>query len=95
MASQYLKLLGHEVEDKVTGYKGVVDSIQFDLYGCVQVAVIPKIKLGETDQEKTRGRYFDHKRLTVTSAVPVMPQPVFAVPGAEPGPAEAKPSFAR
>ena len=39
--STHMKLLGHKVEDKVTGFKGVVSSLSFDLYGCVQAVVTP------------------------------------------------------
>lgn len=31
-----LAMLGHRVEDKVSGLKGGVTSVSFDLYGCVQ-----------------------------------------------------------
>jgi hypothetical protein len=36
---QQLLLLGYRVRDKVTGMTGVVSSISFDLYGCVQAIV--------------------------------------------------------
>ena len=39
---KHLDLLGYEVEDKVSNFKGVVISISFDLYGCVQADVRPK-----------------------------------------------------
>ena len=32
----HLELLGQKVEDKVTGFRGVVTTISFDLYGCIQ-----------------------------------------------------------
>jgi len=38
---KHLSLLGLKVKDKVTGYTGVVASIGFDLYGCVQAIVNP------------------------------------------------------
>lgn len=44
--NKHFKLLGMEVKDKVTGFKGVVSTITFDLYGCIQAGVTPKIKNG-------------------------------------------------
>ena len=38
---KHLGLLGMKVIDKVTGFEGVVSSICFDLYGCVQATVTP------------------------------------------------------
>ena len=38
---QHFKLLGMKVKDKVTGYSGVVTSLSFDLYGCVQAVITP------------------------------------------------------
>ena len=34
-------LLGFRVVDKVTGFKGVVTSVCFDIYGCVHVLIMP------------------------------------------------------
>lgn len=67
----HLDLLGRRVEDRVTGFTGVVASIAFDLYGCVQAVVNPGMgsdgKLG--DQV-----YFDVSRLEIKSD-PVMDRP--------------------
>ena len=38
---KHLDLLGHKVKDKVSDYTGVVISISFDLYGCIQADVRP------------------------------------------------------
>jgi hypothetical protein len=35
-----LKLLGTKVRDVVTGFVGIVTSVSFDLYGCVQAVVV-------------------------------------------------------
>lgn len=85
--NEYMKLLGMKVEDRVTGFKGVVSSLCFDLYGCVQAAVSPA---AGADGKLEDGRWFDAKRLKVTSKTPVMAAPVFAnLPaGHENGPAE-------
>lgn len=55
-----LNLLGHHVVDKVTGFRGVVTSVCFDLYGCIQAMVHPGMqgeKMGEVC-------WFDTNRLT-------------------------------
>ena len=41
LVQKHLELLGHRVEDRVTGFKEVVSTVGFDLYGCVQVVVNP------------------------------------------------------
>lgn len=84
---EYFALLGHKVRDRVTGAKGIVTSISFDLYGCVQAV----INAGYDEKGKRLDAYwFDVKRLEVRSAAPVMTPPKFAKmkAGAEPGPAE-------
>ncbi len=85
---KYLDYLGLKVKDRVTGFEGVVSSICFDLYGCVQVAITPPAgadgKLGD-------GHWFDIKRLELKTKKPVIDVPDFReAPGAEIGP-EAKP----
>lgn len=71
---EHIALLGMKVEDKVTGFTGVVTHVGFDLYGCVQVIVHPGLdesgKLRDTD-------WFDIERLKITSKTPVMEQPSF------------------
>lgn len=34
-----IALLGHQVSDVITGFRGVVESVSFDLYGCIQAVV--------------------------------------------------------
>jgi hypothetical protein len=87
--NEYMKILGYRVTDAVTGFKGIVTSIGFDLYGCVQCVVTPDAKDGKSGESG----WFDHKRLTPTSKAPVMAVPVFIAPKSEAGP-EAKPAFA-
>lgn len=69
-----LELLGMRVEDRVTGFKGVVASVTFDLYGCIQAIVNPGMtaegKLGES-------QWFDISRLQVVDPTPVMRRPDF------------------
>ena len=69
---KHLDLLGKRIEDRVTGKKGVVASISFDLYGCVQAIVNP----GMTKEGKLEDSlWFDVSRLKVLSDTPVMDRP--------------------
>lgn len=81
-AQSHIDLLGFEVKDKVTNYKGVIVSICFDLYGCVQAAVKPKELRDGMPQD---GTWLDVKRLVKTSKSRVMEVPDFCQPeiGAE------------
>jgi hypothetical protein len=71
---KHLSNLGLKVEDSVTGFKGVVTSISFDLYGCVKAVVHPGMnadgKLGES-------HWFDMNRLKILDIKPVLTQPDF------------------
>jgi hypothetical protein len=78
---KHLGLLGHEVRDKVSDYKGVVISISFDLFGCVQALVRP---MGLKDGDLQNGNWLDLSRLRVISSKPLM-LPNYADP---PGPAK-------
>jgi hypothetical protein len=80
--NENLKLLGCKVVDKVTGFAGVVTSISFDLYGCIQALVLPPFK--EKDDRWVDARWFDCNRLSVMDSIPVMDVPDFAkVPGGQ------------
>jgi hypothetical protein len=69
-----LKLLGKKVRDKVTGFEGIVSSVGFDLYGCVQAVVTPVMaEKGKLEP----GQWFDTKRLFVLDDSPVMTVPTF------------------
>jgi hypothetical protein len=75
---EYLALLGMKCRDVVTGAFGVVTSVSFDLYGCVQAL----LTLPSTEQKESESCWFDAKRLRVMSDKPVMDQPTFEiVPG--------------
>jgi hypothetical protein len=68
------------LQDTVTGFTGVVTSVCFDLYGCVQGAVTPAFnkKTGKHGESF----WYDTKRLKVLGEKPVMPVPTFdVVPG--------------
>ena len=71
---KHLALLGLQAKDRVTGFSGVVTSIGFDLYGCIQAVINPGLggdgKLGDQ-------LWFDVNRLEVTDHRPVMTTPNF------------------
>lgn len=74
---EHLALLGMHARDLVTGYTGVVSSICFDLYGCVQAAVTPPIN---KDGKLPDSLWFDVKRLHISGNAPVMCVPDFNIP---------------
>ena len=82
-----LKMLGLKGKDKVTGQTGVITSVCFDLYGCVQVVLNPGIDKNGKPGDMC---WFDIERITLTSKRPVMKQPAFVKEAAPKGP-EAKP----
>lgn len=88
----HLELLGMKAEDKVTGFKGVITSVSFDLYGCVQALINPG---ADNDGKLKDQSWFDVARLTVIGAGPVMERPDFQleqIVEGKKGPAE-KPAF--
>jgi hypothetical protein len=72
--SKHVGLLGMRARDKVTGVEGIVESVCFDLYGCVQVALRPTAKDGEIKS----GHWLDIQRLVLVDHSRVMPLPSFA-----------------
>lgn len=89
MRYPYFDLLGYKVRDCVSGFEGIAESISFDLYGCIQIALRPTLAKSAKPGEFPEGRWFDAKRLTKVSKAPVMAVPDFTKP--EIGPAD-KPS---
>ena len=77
--NEYMKVLGRVCEDKVTGYKGVATSVSFELYGCVQVVLVPDTKDKPSSAVDSNGRWFDYKRLKISKQVR-MPAPNFETP---------------
>lgn len=73
---EHLDLLGRRVRDRVTGATGVVESISYDLYGCIQAVVRSAVS---KDGSVPDGRWFDVARLELENAKaqPVMPRPAF------------------
>ena len=70
---KHVDMLGLKVKDKVTGFEGVVGTIGFDLYGCVQAVIQPYAKDGDLKD----ARWFDVNRLEVVDRNRVMPIPSF------------------
>ena len=73
-AQKHIDLLGKTAKDRVTGFEGVVTSISFDLYGCLQAAINPPV---DKEGKLPDGRWFDVNRLDVTDEKRVMPVPKF------------------
>jgi len=63
-----------QAKDKVTGYSGVVTTISFDLYGCVQAVITPP---AAKDVKIDSGHWFDVTRLELSDQPKVMETPDF------------------
>ncbi len=74
---KYLEMLGHTFKDRVTGFAGVADSVSFDLYGCVQVSLMPPAVVTEKGSDTPNGIWYDAARLEQTSSTRVMEVPTF------------------
>lgn len=74
-AIKHLNLLGFKAKDKVTGFHGVVTSMSYDLYGCIQASLTPPVD--KTDKEVKFGHWFDVSRLKILSKKPVIDVPDF------------------
>lgn len=87
LIKKHLEMLGMECRDRVTGLEGVIVTISFDLYGCIQAIVHPGLKDGALQDTI----WFDIARLEIISEVPVMNRPNFefgAVAEGKKGPSE-------
>lgn len=69
LVQQSIQMLGLRAKDKVTGFKGIVSSVSFDAYGCVQAVITPPIKDGKPQD----GHWFDIKRLETSARVLDLP----------------------
>lgn len=72
--TNYVKLLGRVMRDRVTHYEGTATGLTFDLYGCIQVALQPKV---DKDGKIPDGRWMDVGRLESSDDVRTMPAPNF------------------
>jgi hypothetical protein len=69
----HISILGHRVRDRVTGAEGVVTSVTFDLYGCVQAIVNGGL---DKDGKPKETFWYDIARLEIIGDR-VMPLPDF------------------
>lgn len=69
---KWIGLLGLKVKDKVTGMEGIVASICFDLYGCIQACVNPGL---DKEGKQKDQHWYDVNRLEVVSKKPIMNVP--------------------
>lgn len=60
MIEKYLELLGTQMQDRVTDAKGMVESVTFDAYGCVQALLKCKVS---ADGSAPITHWVDIKRL--------------------------------
>jgi hypothetical protein len=70
----HLAILGFRVRDRVTGQEGIVTSVSFDLFGCIQAVVHPGL---DKDGKAKELHWYDILRLEIISEIPCMPQPNF------------------
>lgn len=78
-----LQMLGRKATDRVTGFEGVISSVSFDLYGCVQALMTPPVREGKPGEQF----WFDIKRLELGDSVMSAPH-VASRLGEENGPAD-------
>lgn len=70
----HAEILGCKAKDKVTGFTGILTSLSFDLYGCVQFVISPPM---DKEGNIPAGKWFDANRIEVLDYTPVMDQPKF------------------
>jgi len=71
---KHLDLLGMKACERVSGITGVITSVAFDAFGCIQAVVGPK---ANEHGKIAESRFYDVARLKVTGKTPVMPVPDF------------------
>ena len=65
-------LLGYNAVDKVTGFSGMISTMSFDAYGCVQAVLTPRVK---DDGSVNEGRWFDITRLEIDETQKLVDMP--------------------
>lgn len=71
---KHIELLGLRVKDKISGVDGIITSVSFDLYGCIQAT----INRGLNEKgEMHDGFWFDVCRLDILDKKPIMNVPNF------------------
>ena len=81
---QVIALLGTQQKDKVSGFTGMVSSVSFDAYGCVQAVLTPPVG---KDGKYPDAHWFDVNRLE-PKGKRLLPVPDFSAYGIDKGPAE-------
>lgn len=71
---KHIGFLGFRAKDKVTGFIGVIDSVCFDLYGCIQVSLKPP--MNEKGEIPT-GYWVDINRVKILSKKQIVTPPNF------------------
>lgn len=61
-ALEHIDLLGMKVRDKATGFTGVVTTVSFDLYSCIQALVQPEVN---SEGNLPQSAWFDVNRFMV------------------------------
>ena len=74
MIEKHIETLGKPVQDKVTGLSGIVTSVSFDLYGCVQAVITPYADGSKLNDSM----WLDVTRLKITSEERVMDLPDYS-----------------
>jgi len=75
---QSVGLLGKKVKDKLTGSTGIVTSVCFDLFGCIQAIISPG-KVGKDGKEIPSIEWVDINRLEVKDNKVLIKHPDFNV----------------
>lgn len=73
-----INLLGKKAKDKITGSVGVIISVCFDLFGCIQVILNPG-RIDKDGKEIPTIGWIDINRLTIKNEKRVMEHPDFNV----------------
>ncbi len=72
--------LGKMGKDKITGFSGIVTSVSFDLYGCSQLWLTPKVN---KDMFIPDGKWFDEGRVKIGKVVVTKDEVSVDEPGCE------------
>lgn len=73
---EYIELLGLRCKDVISEVEGIVISMSYDLYGCIQAVLDRGL---DKDGNKIDSTWYDVCRLKVLNKKPVMNQPDFVL----------------
>lgn len=74
---QSINYLGRKAKDKISGSVGIIISVCFDLYGCIQVVLTPG-KIAKDGKEVSSIGWIDINRIEIMKGKPVMKHPDFS-----------------